>query len=103
MNIKTHYKPLEVKAFQYQGQPRAAWPEWLRNFQTKSEFGQQPVGIGATGEILIPGSGGMQSAHAGDWIVLDDDKLTVFRTAKFDRLFQVAAELETQKVETSGE
>lgn len=66
-------KPTEVDAFQYQGEPRDQWPQWLQDYVGAGMLGFAPISLSMTGALLVPSratqNGSQQECYKGDWIV----------------------------------
>ena len=61
-------KPVEIDAWQWNGQPVEEWPNWLRVYHEKTEprlvFDGMP-----NGALLIHTLEGVMRAELGDWII----------------------------------
>ena len=103
-------KPTPAKAWQYDRQPQAQWPEWVRNHRVNTNMGQQPIGAGA-GVVLVPTKGGTTvNMVVGDFLVLEGDThtdpvngtihggtLTVLKPDAFEAQFETAEPVEVNQ------
>ena len=85
-------KPTVVQAFQYDRQAKKDWPQWLQDYQVATPMGLQGVGAGA-GVLLVPAKNGPTiNVTAGEWLVLENGVLLVYRNDLFEAAFRPEAE-----------
>lgn len=85
-------KPTPAQAWQFNGQPRDEWPEFVAEYTAHTVMGALSVGLSTNGLLMIPVAG-EESAVAvnyGDWAVLEGKVLSRVRNSEFNDKFEVA-------------
>jgi hypothetical protein len=91
-------KPVEVLAFEYQGEPRDQWPQWVKDYTGATTMGFSPISNSITGALLVPSratrDGSMGECHKGDWIVSATGKndALVVKGIEFKTLYSPVAD-----------
>lgn len=84
-------KATPVDAWRYEGQPQAEWPEWVRDHRVPTNMGLVPIAAGA-GVLLLPTKGGTTiNVTQGQFLVLEDGAVAVFKPEKFEQFFDAVA------------
>ena len=80
--------PLNV--WQFTGQPREQWPDFVANYQAHTVFGLGKVSVTNTGVLLLPtpGESSGQAVNHGDWLVEEGGKIIVARGDYFAAHFE---------------
>lgn len=83
-------KSTPVEAWQYQGQPQAEWPAFVRDFQAYTQLGLAKASTNNMGTMFLPQAGaqGAVVVNTGDWLVQEGDKLVAFKGGVFAAMFE---------------
>lgn len=82
-------KPTTAQAWQYSRQAKKDWPTWVQDYQVHTPMGPQSPGAGA-GVLLLPTKNGPTiNVSDGEWLVLENGALLVFRDETFQASFDV--------------
>lgn len=85
-------RPTPAKAWKYDRQPQAEWPQWVRDYEVATTMGLQRIGAGP-GILLVPTKNGTTlNVPAGDYVVLEGAVLSIVKGGDFDNLFVAADE-----------
>lgn len=91
-------KPTQAQAFQYKRQAKKDWPQWVQDYEVSTAMGMQQIGAGA-GVLLLPVKNGPTiNVTDGDWLVLENGVLLVFRNDLFEAAFQADGAAEASDV-----
>lgn len=86
-------KPTFAEAWQFNGEPYANWPAFVREFSTHTMSGARSPSMNVVGLISIPSMHGPDlQAHRSDWVVLENHKLTIVRGNDFANQFDEVAQ-----------
>jgi hypothetical protein len=82
-------KPAPVQAWQFQAQPYAEWPEFVKSFQVHTNMGARSPSMTIVQTLAIPVRHGPDiTVDKGDWVVLENGILLKVRGTDFDAQFE---------------
>jgi len=97
MNDDYIRRPTPVKAWRYARQPQAEWPQWLLDYEVSTPIGLQRIGAGP-GVLLVPTKSGITlNVVDGDYVVLENNRLSIERAGEFEAHFQPVEEAATSE------
>lgn len=87
----THFrKRSPVQAWQFQGQPAAEWPEFVRDFKINTMRGWLHPSL-SLGIVILPQKFGPDiQVQKGDWLVLEHGMMAAYRGGDFGVFFENA-------------
>lgn len=86
--------PQPVDAWQFNGQPRSEWPDFVKDYKEHTMYGVVPVSVSSTGLLLLPTKGQTSALEVnfGSWLVEENGSISVYRADVFSANFEAVPE-----------